>query len=441
MKGIATKDNGLSSLLHGKLKKPSCGQGDEQYLAENSGEDWSMSAWPTCAVLDSFMKTKVGRKYQIPARDIAQIGEFPVVDQGQKFIAGYCDDQEKLIDFDLPLIIFGDHTRCIKYVDFPFVLGADGTKVLAPNKNFYDPKFYYFALMVLEIPSRGYNRHFKILKERSLPLPPLPEQKKIAHILSTVQRAIEAQERIIQTTTELKKALMRKLFTEGLRNEPQKQTEIGPIPESWEFTKIGEIAQLKSGGTPSRKNSAFWDDGDISWIKTGEIDYTRIVRTEEKITNAGLEGSSAKIFPAGTLLIAMYGQGVTRGKVAITGMDAATNQACAAIFPLAEVRTKYLYYFLEYNYDTIRSFAHGANQKNLSADLIKSFQIAYPSIASEQREIAGALGIIDRRIAVAQTKKRQLQNLFRTLLHELMSAKIRVTTTTNGTTDHEKLLY
>jgi type I restriction enzyme, S subunit len=188
-----------------------------------------MSDWQTCAVPDSFVKNKVGRQNQIPAKDIADVGRFPVIDQGQKFVAGYCDDESRVIDFDLPLIIFGDHTRCIKYVDFPFVLGADGTKVLLPNKKLYDPRFYYFALLALEIPSRGYNRHFTILNERSLPLPPLPEQKKIAHILSTVQRAIEAQERIIHTTTELKKALMHKLFTEGLRHEPQKQTEIGPV--------------------------------------------------------------------------------------------------------------------------------------------------------------------------------------------------------------------
>ena len=126
-----------------------------------------MSDWATCAVLDSFTKMKVGRKHQILARDIAQTGEFPVVDQGQEFIAGYCDDREKLIDFDLPLVIFGDHTRCFKYVDFPFVLGTDGTKVLAPNKDLYDPKFYYFALIALELPGRGYKMHCAFYREAS----------------------------------------------------------------------------------------------------------------------------------------------------------------------------------------------------------------------------------------------------------------------------------
>ena len=252
-----------------------------------------------------------------------------------------------------------------------------------PKRSKIDEEFLYFLFNSEIVPfpefckraaDGKFNFQLRDFTSRlRIPLPPLPEQKKIAHILSTVQRAIEAQERLIHSTTELKKSLMHKLFTEGLRNEPKKQTEIGPVSESWEVTKIGVIAQLKSGGTPSRKNPAYWDGGDINWIKTGEIDYCKIVRTEEKITKSGLEDSSAKLFPAGTLLLAMYGQGVTRGKVAITGIEAATNQACAAIFPHAKVRTMYLYYFLEYNYDTIRNFAHGANQKNLSAELIKSF--------------------------------------------------------------------
>ena len=207
-----------------------------------------MSDWQTCAVSDSFLKNRVSRKNQILAKDIADVGRFPVIDQGQEIVAGYCDDENKVISFDLPLIVFGDHTRCFKFINFPFVLGADGTKVLIPNKQLYDPKFYYFALLALELPSRGYNRHFKMLKERSLPLPLLPEQKKIAHILSMVQRAIEAQERIIQTTTELKKALMHKLFTKGLRNEPQKQSEIGPVPKSWDVVRCEDLCETTSVG-------------------------------------------------------------------------------------------------------------------------------------------------------------------------------------------------
>ena len=314
-------------------------------------------------------------------------------------------------------------------------IASSGYCVLRCDKTIAEPRFLYYFLITGHFNARMANLErgasYPAVRDSDvtaswLPLPPIPEQKKIVHVLSTVQRAIEAQEQLIQTTTELKKALMHKLFTEGLLNEPKKQTEIGPVSESWEVTKIGVIAQLKSGGTPSRKNPAYWDGGDINWIKTGEIDYCEIVRTAEKITKSGLEDSSAKLFPAGTLLLAMYGQGVTRGKVAITGIEAATNQACAAIFPHAKVRTMYLYYFLEYNYDTIRNFAHGANQKNLSAELIKSFPIAYPATAREQNEIAETLGIIDRTVSVSQFKKRQLRDLFRTLLHELMTAKARV---------------
>jgi len=105
-----------------------------------------------------------------------------------------------------------------------------------------------------------------------VPLPPLPEQKKIAHILSTVQRAIEAQERIIQTTTELKKALMHKLFTEGLRNEPQKHTEIGPVPESWEVVQLGDISKIERGKFSHRpRNEPRFYGGEYPFVQTGDV--------------------------------------------------------------------------------------------------------------------------------------------------------------------------
>ncbi len=386
-----------------------------------------MSDWKTCAVSDSFINNKVGRKNQIPAKDITQVGRFPVVDQGQEFIAGYCDDENKVIDFDLPLIIFGDHTRCFKFVDFPFVLGADGTKVLLPNKKLYDPRFYFFALLALELPSRGYNRHFKTLKERSLPLPPLPEQKKIAHILSTVQRAIEAQERIIQTTTELKKALMHKFFTEGLRNELQKQTEIGLVPESWEVCKVGDVSKIQSGGTPTRDVPENWSGGTIPWVKTGEINYCVINDTEEKITPTGLANSAARLFPAGTLLMAMYGQGITRGRVGLLRIEAATNQACASITPKDEkqISSVFLYYFFEYHYEDLRKLGHGANQRNMNAALILNFPIMFPK-PDEQATVVATFESLDQKRVLHEHKKTQLKDLFRTLLHELMTAKTRV---------------
>jgi type I restriction enzyme S subunit len=265
------------------------------------------------------------------------------------------------------------------------------------------------------------------LERFPIPLPPLPEQKKIAHVLSTVQRGIEAQERIIQTTTELKKALMHKLFTEGLRSEPQKQTEIGPVPESWEVAKVGDFAKIQSGGTPTRDVPENWTGGTIPWVKTGEIDYYVIKDTEEKITPVGLSNSAARLYPAGTLLMAMYGQGITRGRVGLLGLEAATNQACASITPTDEKKLSsvFLYYYFQYHYENLRKLGHGANQRNMNAALIRSFPISFPD-ADEQADVAAALESLDAKTELHNRKRDQLQDLFRTLLHELMTAKTRV---------------
>lgn len=390
--------------------------------------DRGMSDWQTCAVSDSFVKNKVGRQNQIPAKEIAEIGRFPVVDQGQKFVAGYCDHESKVIDFDLPLIIFGDHTRCFKYVDFPFVLGADGTKVLLPNKKLYDPRFYYFALLALEIPSRGYNRHFTILSERRLPLPPLPEQKKIAHILSMVQRAIEAQERIIQTTIELKNALMHKLFTEGIRNEPQKQTEIGLVPESWEVVALGSLAKVGNGSTPKRANEAYWEGGTIPWLNSTKIHDRFITEADQFVTPQAVKECHLPKVAPNSLLIAITGQGKTLGNSAITRIETCINQHLAyAQFHAAKIVPDFVLWFLQTRYDYLRAIAHGGGSTKgaLTCGFLKTLPIPVPSRA-EQEEIASTFQMLEDKKDFAVRKQAALQNLFRTLLHELMTAKTRV---------------
>ena len=390
-----------------------------------------MSEWNTCAVSNSFVKNKVGRRNQIPAKDIASAGRFPVVDQGQQFVSGYCDDTDRVIDFDLPLIIFGDHTRCLKYVDFPFIRGADGTKVLLPDKKIYDPKFYYYALVARELPSRGYNRHFKSLVERSIPLPPLPEQKKIAHILSTVQRAIEEQERIIQTTTELKKALMHKLFTEGLRNEPQKQTEIGLVPENWQLVELGAYFQIKHGFafdgkffgssgdlilmTPGNfhEEGGFRDRGGRNKYYTGEVPKDYILAKDDLVLamteqTSGLLGSAAFVPESGLYL---------------------HNQRLGLIIDLDTAHLNKRFLFAVFNYPHLREevakTSTGSKVKHTSPTKLRAVKVALPPTLKEQEEIAEALATTDRKISTAGAKKRQFQDLFRTFLHDLMTAKIR----------------
>lgn len=261
----------------------------------------------------------------------------------------------------------------------------------------------------------------------AVPLFELDAQHQIAAVLSAVQRAIERQERLIALTAEFKKAVMHKFFTQGAHGDALKQTEIGPVPDTWTESHLGTVARFSSGGTPSREVSEYWDGGTIPWVKTTEINYRTIRETEERITQAGLDNSSAKVFPPGTLLMAMYGQGLTRGRVGILGIAAATNQACAAIMPHSEeeISTDFLYYFLEFHYEHLRQRGHGANQTNLSLTLLKLFPVYYPKYR-EQQAIIAVLREVDKKRAIHELGRIVLTGLFRTLLQQLMTAQIRV---------------
>lgn len=299
-----------------------------------------------------------------------------------------------------------------------------------------EPTFVAFWLL-----SEEFHVYFKGHRDRSaqphlnrqqvsnaeLSVPPRDEQFQIARLLSAVQRAIKRQERLIAVTAELKKALMQKLFTEGTRGESLKQTEIGTVPKSWNESRLGSVVRFSSGGTPSREVNEYWHGGSIPWVKTSEIDYCTITSTEERITQLGLNNSSAKLLPAGTLLMAMYGQGITRGRVAILGIDAASNQACAAFTPRSEdeISTHFLYYFLEFHYEDLRQRSHGANQANLSITLLKGFPVYYPR-RDQQDAIVQALRALDNKLNVHGRYRIALASLFRTLLHQLMTAQVRV---------------
>ena len=287
-------------------------------------------------------------------------------------------------------------------------------------------KLYFGRGNVTTIPNLSQSK----LAELPMALPPLPEQKKIAHILSTVQRAIEAQERIIQTTTELKKALMHKLFTEGLRNEPQKQTEIGPVPESWEVVKLGNHIQIAHGyafkgeyfvsvGPTVLTPGNFKLDGGLYWGKRTK--YTTESYEPNVVLNPGelvvvmtdltptakLLGGPAFIPEGRTIL---HNQRI--GKVALKSAKT-TLQFLYWIF-LSEPFKRYM-----------RQTATGSTVRHTSPSKIYQYAFGMPSL-DEQAQAIDCLAKVDAKLANAEDKKRALQDLFRTLLHELMTAKTRV---------------
>lgn len=151
------------------------------------------------------------------------------------------------------------------------------------------------------------------------------------------------------------------------------------LSKSFEVKKISEICSVSSGGTPSRNRKEYYN-GNIPWIKTGEVKNDIIYDTEEKITQEAIENSSAKIYPKNSLIIAMYGQGLTRGRTAKLGIDASTNQACAVLSNIKNdiILTDFLWIYLMGEYHRLRELASGNNQPNLNAQMIKNYKVIIP---------------------------------------------------------------
>ena len=179
------------------------------------------------------------------------------------------------------------------------------------------------------------------------------------------------------------------------------------VPGNWCWTYLKDIAQWGSGGTPSRKNPAYYD-GNIPWVKTGELEDDYLYDTEEKVSVEAIQKSNAKLFPVETVLIAMYG--ATIGKTAILGVDAATNQACACAICNSSINNKYLFYYLRSQKDNFIEQGKGGAQPNISQNIIKNNCIPLPSKAEQKRIVEK----IESLFVKLNESKEKLQNILDT---------------------------
>jgi len=274
---------------------------------------------------------------------------------------------------------------------------------------------------------------FNQLKNFIVPLPPLPEQQKIAEILETVDNAIEKTDKIIEKYKRIKQGLMQDLLTKGIdengniRNEKThkfKDSPLGRIPEEWEVVRLGEVVHSFAGGTPNREIAEFYNGG-IKWLKSGEINRKYIFFTEETLSPKGLKSSNAKWVPENTVVIAMYG--ATAGQIGIIKDRMTTNQAVLAVVIIDKQKVfyEYLYYSLSEFVVMLLSNLQGSGQPNLSKNIIDSLLIPLPPLPEQQR-IASILSQIDKTIEKEEQYKEKLKRIKQGLMEDLLTGKVRV---------------
>ena len=319
-------------------------------------------------------------------------------------------------------------------------IASTGFIVLRSDALRLDSRYLYYRLLTdaftqrMSELERGASypavRDSDILNEK-IALPPLSEQRKIAAVLGLVQRAIEQQERLIALTTELKKALLQKLFTEGLRGEPQKQTEIGPVPESWEVATLASLFEIKHGY--AFEGEFFVAQGRYVLLTPGHFFEEGGFRDQKDKTKYYVgEIPRSYLLAKGDLLVAMTEQkaGLLGSAIIVPESEKFLhNQRLGLIQNLDEQRLDKLFLFYFFNTATVRKHifltSSGSKVRHTSPGKIRELSIALPSL-DEQKDIVQLLRAVDAKLEVTERKRQSIADLFHTLLHQLMTAQMRV---------------
>lgn len=382
------------------------------------------TVWSRMSFSKSIDRTSVGKHKYVKERDYLKAGSFPVVDQGKKYCSGYTNDAWRVIDNMHPYIIFGDHTRIFKYIDSPVALGADGTKIIKPLSSF-DSQFYFYFLLSLKIPNKGYSRHYSFLKEQYILYPSLEEQRTIARILSTVQDAIAAQEEALAKLTEFKQSMMQHLFIRGTKGEKTKMTEIGEIPESWEVVELGSALNKAQYGL-SKKGT---EKGNCGILRmTNQADGYIDLKNLQYIDLEEMERERFKLNYEDIIFNRTNSLELV-GKTSIF-----THQNKNVVFASYLIRLQtdfrilnpyYLNFYLNLDAAQLRlkSLAtRGVSQSNISASRLKFFKLPLPRI-EEQLKIAEIIRHLDLKINIVNERFIRYEEIFKSLLSDLMSIK------------------
>lgn len=348
--------------------------------------------------------TKLGVK--IKTDEYHPIGKYQIIDQGQEAVAGYSDLEDGVFE-NVPAIVFGDHTRIVKYVDQPFFLGADGVKVLRSRFKDANYRYLYYALKSVKIPNTGYNRHFKWLKEAKIYYPNSEEQSKIVSILDGISSVIEHRQQELQKLDELVKARFIELFGDPLGND-----------KGWQKVLITEVCHaIFGGGTPSKSHPEYFA-GSIPWVSPKDMKSSVINDSIDHITEDAIAHSTTNLVPANSVLMVIR-SGILKHTlpVAINSLPVTINQDMKAFVPNETVKTAFLLYFFKVIENDVLAGVRGVTADNIDFKAFQKRTIIVPPLALQEQFVAFVTQTDKSKVAV-QKALDEAQLLFDSLMQK-----------------------
>ena len=351
--------------------------------------------------------TKRGTK--IPTNLYLENGLYPIIDQGQSKIAGYTNESDGLFT-EVPAIIFGDHTRVIKYVDTPCFLGADGVKLLRAKDCDANYKYLYYALCSANIPNTGYNRHFKWLKEVDIPEHSVEEQHNIVAQLEKIETLISLRKQQLSKLDELVKSRFIEMFGNLVIGDKINENK----------HKIGEIASVtKLAGFEFTKYIQYKEHGDIIMLRGLNCKKGHLVLDDIKWIDRGTSNllPRSKLY-YGDILMTYAG---TIGDVAMVDADnkyhLAPNVAKITLTDKMAYNPVFLIHLFMYTNDYIMTFASVVAQASINMEKIRNFEYYFPS-AAQQNEFAAFVEQVDKSKFEIQKSLEQLETLKKSLMQK-----------------------
>ena len=341
-------------------------------------------------------------------------GDYPIVDQSQKYISGWTNDKTAVISkasLDNPIIIFGDHTCILKRITFPFAQGADGIKILK-SKDTIDGNFLYHALLVCPVVQEEYKRHFSILKQKEVFFPSIKsgEQQKIADCLSSLDELIEATTKKVEALKEHKKGLMQRLFPAGGKNVPDLRFPEFQETSIWQSTLLGAVVNYENGRAHENEID---EEGNFIVVNSKFIstDGEVVKRTNTPYCLADKEDILMVLsdVPNGRAIAKCF-------LVDQSGKYTVNQRICR--LRSKNVNSKLLFYLINRN-PYFLSFDDGVKQTNLKKSEVLECPLMIPSSPIEQQKIADLLSSIDDLIIATEQRIKSLEKHKKGLMQQL----------------------